>query len=80
MDKTFKSNNERAVKFKADGLGSKATFYRYAADLGQRYKLKEVPAYAVKGTPPTQQPDPMQGLEADEHESGSEDEDEKEED
>jgi len=80
MDKTFKSNNERGTKFQADGLGRKSTFYRYANDIGQRYKLKELPAYTVKGTLPTQQPDPMQGLEVDEDESEDEDEADGEED
>lgn len=46
-------------EFIANGYGSRATFYRYYADLKERHKLQTVEYIAVQGKPPEEGPDPM---------------------
>jgi hypothetical protein len=60
-DDSLGSNNMRARKFTAEGYGSRATFYRYLADLEERRGLEAVPHFRVQGKRPQDQPDPMAG-------------------
>ena len=58
--------------FVASSYGSRATFYRYFADVKERHKLQHVEYIRVKGKPPEAGPDPMANG-ADHHEEDAED-------
>ena len=58
-DPTLTTNEQRVKAFVESGWGSRATFYRYRADLEGRYGLTEVQQFPVQGRPPADQPDPM---------------------
>jgi hypothetical protein len=74
-DNSFADNTQRCLEFQRRGCGSRATFYRYLADMKERHDLKCIPYLKAQGKPPEDQPDPM-GEEQSDEEASEEGDDE----
>jgi len=60
-DTSLASTKQRSQEFVRLGHGSRATFYRYYADMKERHNLTHIPYFKVEGMEPEDQPDPMAG-------------------
>lgn len=58
-DPSYRTTDARVSAFVRGGYGSRATWFRYAADLRERCKLTDIPRIQVAGRPPELTPDPM---------------------